>query len=225
MQQMRMSRTELHRRVDDGDRAISAEPMVEPDGPKTRLPGAIAVPQTLVDDLAEIVGCCGNAGCQNSARPTRRPDESGSAHVGEHNRIAAGSAAGHESGSGSDPGISPVSPIEPAIDDALAVSCRLDEDELASRSIFLRRELFSGAMEREEQEHGYIFHFPGDGEGNDNWKAKIDEFVTTERHCCSFFRIEVTFEPELGPISLRLTGPVGTKVFIRETFDRVSEAS
>jgi hypothetical protein len=65
-----------------------------------------------------------------------------------------------------------------------------------------------------ELETGYAFRFPG----TDTWKAKIEEFVATERQCCSFFRIELTYEPNLGPIWLGLSGPEGTKQFIAATF-------
>ena len=44
------------------------------------------------------------------------------------------------------------------------------------------------------------------------------DFVTAERRCCGFFRIELAFEPGLGPVSLALRGPDGTKAFITEAF-------
>ena len=50
------------------------------------------------------------------------------------------------------------------------------------------------------------------------WKARIEDFVSTERCCCSFFRTEVTYEPALGPSQVILTGPAGTKQFIEEAF-------
>jgi len=70
---------------------------------------------------------------------------------------------------------------------------------------------------------GYAFRFAGD----DRWKALLFDFVNAERTCCTFFKIELSFEPGLGPIWLRLTGPEGTKRFIEETFlsDRVSGAA
>jgi hypothetical protein len=61
---------------------------------------------------------------------------------------------------------------------------------------------------------GYTWRFPGDGD----WHAKLLEFVAAERRCCGFFRIELVFEPGLGPMSLTLRGPDGTKTFISETF-------
>lgn len=99
-------------------------------------------------------------------------------------------------------------------DSGPVIACSLDAGDLAARSASLRAELFAGAVERQELEDGYAFRFPA----GDDWKAKIDAFVATERRCCSFFRIDLTFEPGLGPVWLRLTGPEGTKPFIEETF-------
>ncbi|HEV2529013.1 MAG TPA: hypothetical protein VGT61_11260 [Thermomicrobiales bacterium] len=96
----------------------------------------------------------------------------------------------------------------------IPVACSLDDLVLARRSDQVRRELFAGAEERIELADGYAFRFPAGGE----WKRRIDEFVDVERRCCQFFRIEVSYEPGLGPIWLRLTGPEGTKAFVAETF-------
>jgi rhodanese-related sulfurtransferase len=44
-------------------------------------------------------------------------------------------------------------------------------------------------------------------------------FAVAERTCCTFFRIELAFEPGLGPIWLTLTGPAGVKDFVHQTFE------
>ncbi len=92
----------------------------------------------------------------------------------------------------------------------LPITCRLDDADRASRLESLQADLFAGAEEWQELESGYVVRFPGAGD----WGAKIADFVKTERYCCSFFRFELTFEPNLGPIWLRLTGPDGVKEFI-----------
>ncbi len=99
--------------------------------------------------------------------------------------------------------------------DTPPIACSLNDNDLAARSAFIRRELFAGVEERQELDNGYAFRFPGEG----NWRSKIDDFITTERQCCSFFRIELTFEPGLGPMWPTLTGPAGTKQFIEAAFD------
>jgi hypothetical protein len=93
---------------------------------------------------------------------------------------------------------------------AFPIACSLNEVGLARRLESLRSDLFAAAEERQELKHGYTFRFPGAGD----WGAKIADFVATERQCCTFFRFELTFEPNLGPIWLKLTGPDGVKEFI-----------
>jgi hypothetical protein len=95
-----------------------------------------------------------------------------------------------------------------------AVACSLSEEELARRSREVGRDLFDFAEQVEELSDGFTWRFPGD----DSWHEKLLDFVTAERRCCGFFRIELTFEPGLGPVTLTLRGPEGTKAFIAETF-------
>ena len=94
------------------------------------------------------------------------------------------------------------------------VACSLSEQELAHRSQKLARDLFAIAEQVGELPDGYAWRFPGDGE----WPNKLLVFVTAERRCCGFFRIELVFEPGLGPVLLSLRGADGTKAFIAETF-------
>ena len=45
-------------------------------------------------------------------------------------------------------------------------------------------------------------------------------WVGLERRCCSFFRFQLEFGGEAGPVTLRLTGREGVKDFIRSEFER-----
>lgn len=96
------------------------------------------------------------------------------------------------------------------IPEVFPIACRLDNAGLANRLESLRADLFAGVEEHRELKDGYAFRFSGSGD----WGAKIAEFVATERQCCTFFRFDLTFEPNLGPIWLKLTGPAGVKEFI-----------
>jgi hypothetical protein len=98
--------------------------------------------------------------------------------------------------------------------DAIPIACRLDDAQLAERLESVRQGLFAAVEERLELENGYAFRFPGDGA----WGAKIAEFVASERQCCPFFRFELAFEPNLGPIWLKLAGPNGVKAFLEAMF-------
>ncbi len=98
-------------------------------------------------------------------------------------------------------------------DATVAVACSLNEGEQARRREELARDLFAFAEQVDELDDGYVWRFPGNGE----WHAPLLDFVTAERRCCTFFRIELVFEPDLGPVWLTLRGPDGTKDFIHET--------
>jgi hypothetical protein len=99
-------------------------------------------------------------------------------------------------------------------DTSTVVACSLSEQEQAQRGQELARDLFAFAERVDELPDGYTWRFRGDGE----WYAKLLDIVAAERRCCAFFRIELAFEPGLGPVSLSLRGPDGTKAFIGETF-------
>ena len=98
--------------------------------------------------------------------------------------------------------------------DTSVVACSLSERDLAQRSQKLARDLFAFAEQVDELPDGYTWCFPGDGV----WHEKLLDFVAAERRCCGFFRIELAFEPGLGPVWLTLRGPDGTKDFISESF-------
>jgi hypothetical protein len=94
------------------------------------------------------------------------------------------------------------------------VACSLGEQDLAQRRQELARDLFAFAEQVDELPDGYTWRFPGDGA----WHDKLLDFVAAERRCCTFFRIELVFEPGLGPVWLTLRGPEETNSFINEAF-------
>ena len=96
----------------------------------------------------------------------------------------------------------------------LPIACTLSVPEQDERSEEISTNIFSEVQERIELQDGYEFGFPG----TDAWAAKLLQFIITERECCRFFTFELIFEPNLGPIRLRLRGPEGTKGFIENFF-------
>ena len=52
--------------------------------------------------------------------------------------------------------------------------------------------------------------------GEKDWATKLLDFIVFERACCPFFTFELTFEPDSGPIWLRLRGQEGVKEFIKQ---------
>lgn len=96
----------------------------------------------------------------------------------------------------------------------LAIACKLSEAQQAVREEELARDIFSNCQEVAELADGYAFRFRGDAE----WAAKLIEFIAFERKCCPFFTFELAFEPQEGPMWLRLKGPEGVKSFIEQNF-------
>jgi len=89
----------------------------------------------------------------------------------------------------------------------LPLACSLSGLELAERRGELE-EIFNGCLRIDELDDGYEFLFPGSAER----AAGLTEFVVFERGCCPFF----VFEPEAGPIRLRVRGPEGVKGIVAE---------
>jgi hypothetical protein len=92
----------------------------------------------------------------------------------------------------------------------LPIACNLPEPDFAKRRRELAENIFGGALRVDELEDGYEFAFPGNAE----WVGKLVDFVSSERACCPFFAFELVFEPDLGPIWLRVRGAEGVKEFI-----------
>jgi hypothetical protein len=96
----------------------------------------------------------------------------------------------------------------------LAIACKLSEAEQAIREEELAKDIFSNCQEIAELPDGYAFRFPGDND----WATKLIEFIALERKCCPFFTFELAFEPQEGPVWLRLKGPEGVKAFVQQNF-------
>jgi hypothetical protein len=94
------------------------------------------------------------------------------------------------------------------------IACLLSEREQAERGDRVARDLFPGALATEELPDGYAFRFPAD----DEWTAKVLDFVAAERRCCPFFTFELVFEPHARGLWLRLRGSEPIRTFVRENF-------
>ena len=66
---------------------------------------------------------------------------------------------------------------------------------------------------------GYVAHLSDDANGI----ALAAELIAAERECCPFLTFQLIIGPNKGPVTLRMTGPVGAKDFVRRIFceDRV----
>jgi hypothetical protein len=72
----------------------------------------------------------------------------------------------------------------------------------------LTRRLVAAAILRESAD-GFTFEWPAR-----EYEA-VTRFVALERLCCPFLAFTVEVTPERGPLRLHLSGPAGSKDFIR----------
>lgn len=99
----------------------------------------------------------------------------------------------------------------------LPIVCTLDGDELSDRRTGLLAGLLGRAMERTALADGYRWRFAAGQE----LLSELSSLIEAERKCCRFLRFVVTAEPDLGPISLEITGPAGTVEFLDQLLSEV----
>jgi hypothetical protein len=104
--------------------------------------------------------------------------------------------------------------------DDMPITCCLTGAELRERQATLLAQFRSAVIETEELPDGYAFRVPGDGE----WIAVIAEMIVAERECCPFLTFEFAAQPSKGPVIVRVTGPAGTKNFLKTVWVK-AEAS
>ncbi|HKV82653.1 MAG TPA: hypothetical protein VJP02_31175 [Candidatus Sulfotelmatobacter sp.] len=98
--------------------------------------------------------------------------------------------------------------------DGIPVACSLSSPELRERETTLLAQFRSAVTGSEELPDGYAFRLPGDGK----WVAIVAELIVAERECCPFLTFNLIAQPNMGPLIVRLTGPAGTKDFVRTIF-------
>ncbi len=95
--------------------------------------------------------------------------------------------------------------------DDMPIACCLTSAELRERAATLLTQFRSAVIEIEELRDGYAFRVPGDGK----WIAIIAKMIVAERECCPFLTFELVAQPNMGPVIVRVTGPAGTKDFVK----------
>lgn len=95
--------------------------------------------------------------------------------------------------------------------------CNLDVLTSAQRRSHVQTtiELLQAMQSVQEVENGYAFTFPNEPE----FISRIAEFISKERLCCPFLKFSLNVFADSEPISLTLTGPIGTQEFLRAEFD------
>jgi hypothetical protein len=95
--------------------------------------------------------------------------------------------------------------------DEIPVACCLSNEELRTREATLLAQFKSVLIATEELADGYLFRIPGDKK----CIAVAADLIMAERECCPFLTFELAAEPGMGPVTLRMTGPSGTKEIIK----------
>jgi len=95
--------------------------------------------------------------------------------------------------------------------DDMPVACCLTSAELREREATILAHFRSAVIETEELPNGFAFRVPGDRKS----VALTAEMIAAEKECCSFLTFEFVAEPSMGPVIVRVTGPPGTKDFLR----------
>jgi len=94
--------------------------------------------------------------------------------------------------------------------DKLPIACSLTSAELREREATLLAQFRAAIIKTEELQNGYAFHIPGDG---DSFR-QVAELIVAERECCPFLVFEVSALPNMGPVTVRVSGPARTKEFL-----------
>ena len=95
-----------------------------------------------------------------------------------------------------------------------AVACSLSDAELRQREHKLLAQFRAVVTAIEELPDGYAFTLPGDEKSI----ALAAELIAAEQECCLFLTFELLARPNKGPVILRVTGPEGTKDFVKTIF-------
>ena len=90
----------------------------------------------------------------------------------------------------------------------VGIACSLSDAELrnAKQCFFLVQ-----VRSYREIADGYAFRIAGEK----RWLALVADLIIAKRECCPFLTFELTTEPKMGALTIRITGPEGTNEFLR----------
>jgi len=91
------------------------------------------------------------------------------------------------------------------------IVCRLSDPEFREREATLLAAFRCAVTAIVELPEGYAFQVNGD----ENSLLLAAQLMAAERVCCPFLTFELTAQPNLGPVIVRVTGPGGTKEFLK----------
>jgi hypothetical protein len=95
--------------------------------------------------------------------------------------------------------------------DRIPIACRLSKAELREREETLIARFKSAVISTEEVPDGFLFRIPADK----SCVAATEAWVAAERECCPFMTFSSARATGAGLLEVRVTGPAGTKEFLR----------
>ena len=95
--------------------------------------------------------------------------------------------------------------------DRIPIACNLTSEESRTRETNLLAEFKSAVTTTEELPDGYAFRLPGEK----RWLELAAQLLIAERECCPFLTFQMAAEPQMGPITIRITDPDGSKAFLK----------
>lgn len=98
---------------------------------------------------------------------------------------------------------------------SLPIACTLTAPELQARRSTVLQRVRQAVVAVKELEDGYAYTFPSANE----WLSEVAGLIDLERQCCPFLRFRLTVEENGGSLLLEMTGPEGTKDFLRSNFN------
>lgn len=84
----------------------------------------------------------------------------------------------------------------------LPVMCSLSDPERRIREATLLARFKSGVIATEGLDDGYSFRLPGDRD----WLGLVADLMIAARECCPFRSFYLMAEPQMGAVTLRITG-------------------
>ena len=95
------------------------------------------------------------------------------------------------------------------------LTCKLTTPELQQRKKTIIAAMKNQVLEKIETEKGFKYKF----ESSDQMLDLLSSFIKTEMLCCEFFVFTVTASDDTKFTWLELSGPEGTKDFIKHEID------
>jgi hypothetical protein len=97
----------------------------------------------------------------------------------------------------------------------LPIACSLTGSELRERRETVLASIRARVQEVREIEAGIALRFDPGGDV----LTALAELIELERQCCPFLQFDLRVLPANGPLWLELTGPDGTREFLRDVLE------